>query len=110
MKFEIRDIEILLSLGVTSEERETPQRILVSIFWNTDTTKVEQSDNLEDTTDYFAIRELVKSFLQGKSFSLLEKMHHDLFQAVQNYFPQLQDLKITIEKFPFESGSVVVEN
>jgi len=110
MKFEIRDIEILLSLGTTPEERATPQRILVSLFWNADTVKAEQSDNLADTTDYFVVREFVKPFLQDKSFSLLEKLHHDLFQAVRNYFPELQDLKITIEKFPFESGSILVGN
>jgi 7,8-dihydroneopterin aldolase/epimerase/oxygenase len=110
MKFEIRDIEILLSLGITPEERSLPQKIIISLFWNADTTKAEQSDNLADTTDYFVVREFVKTFLQDKSFSLLEKLHHELFQAVGNYFPELQDLKITIEKFPFESGSVVIEN
>ena len=110
MKFKIRDIEILLSLGITPKERSLPQKILISLCWNEDTVKAAQSDNIADTTDYFAVREFVKNFLQEKSFSLLEKLHHELFQAVRNYFPELQDLKITIEKFPFESGSVVIGN
>ncbi len=110
MKFEIRDIEISLSLGTTDQERSVPQKVLVSLSWKADTSKAEISDDLEDTTDYYAVRESVKTFLNGKSFSLLEKMHHDLFQAVKNYFPELHDLKITIEKFPFENGSVVVGN
>ena len=63
MKFEIRDIEISLSVGTTPQERSTPQRILISLFWDADTAKAEQSDHLEDTTDYSAIRECVKTFL-----------------------------------------------
>jgi 7,8-dihydroneopterin aldolase/epimerase/oxygenase len=110
MKFEIHDIEILLSLGTTDIEQATPQKILISLFWNTDTKKAEQSDNLEDTINYFEIREFVKTFLKDKSFSLLEKLHHDLFQAVANYFPEAQELKIHIQKFPFENGSVVISN
>ncbi len=110
MKFEIRDIEIPILLGTTDAEKSVPQKILVSLSWNRNTTKAEQSDQLSDTTDYSAVRECVKTFLKEKSFSLLEKLHHDLFQAVQNYFPELRGLKITIEKFPFESGSVVISN
>ena len=110
MKFEIQDIEIFLSIGTTEEERATQQRILISLAWETDTTKAEQSDDINDTTDYFAIRECVTNFAKDTSFNLLEKLHHELFQTLQNYFPELQNLQITIEKFPFESGSVRVEN
>lgn len=110
MKFEIRDIEIFLPLGTTEEERAIPQRVLISLTWTADTSTSEQSDNIEDTTDYFAVRESVTTFLQDKSFSLLEKLHHDLHSAITNYFPELEALKISIEKFPFENGSILMSN
>ncbi|MCF7905954.1 dihydroneopterin aldolase [Candidatus Gracilibacteria bacterium] len=110
MKFLLRDIEIFVHLGVSDEERKKSQKVLVSISFEYDTRKAEQSDDIADTVDYFALEQFLRNFPSNKEFHLLEKLHRDLFDAIQKQFPEIQNVRLTVQKFPFESGSIVMKN
>lgn len=110
MKFRLRNIEVPINLGVTETERSQKQTILVSLAWRLRADKAAQSDDVNDTVDYFQIQQLIKNFPQGQQWHLLEKLHHDLLEAIENHFPELDEVTLTIEKFPFLDGSVTVSN
>ncbi|MCF7831013.1 dihydroneopterin aldolase [Candidatus Gracilibacteria bacterium] len=110
MKFQIKDIETEVFLGVEKLERSIKQKILISFSFDLDTSKSEVSDDIADTVDYFPIQEFIKNFPQEKEFNLLEKLHHDLLNELNKNFPDLRNTFLQIEKFPFVKGSVVISN
>ena len=109
MKFYIKNIPIEVFLGVSDDERAKKQQISASISFDFDTTRAEKSDDLADSVDYFAIREFARNFPQNREFRLLEHFHREIFEQISAKFP-VKNLKIQLEKFPFESGSVKIEN
>ncbi len=108
MNFLLEDIELEVCLGVTTKERAKKQKILVSFSFEFDTEKAGKSDNITDTVDYFPIYEFLKNFPGDRKFRLLEKFYRELFEGLNNKFIQLKNLQLKIQKFPFESGRVVI--
>ena len=110
MEFNIKNIPAKVFLGIGEGERSMQQKILISVKFEVETHKAEISDNIEDTVDYFQVYEFVQHFPGMQNYNLVEKLHHDLFEALIREFPKIKNLSLKIEKFPFEEGSVVVEN
>ena len=51
----IKDLEVFYHVGVPDEERERPQKLLVTIEMEHDVTKAAKSDDIADTIDYYAV-------------------------------------------------------
>lgn len=71
-RIEIHDLEVTTRIGVTGEERATPQKLLVDIAMMTDTRPAALSDDLEDTIDYQELSDEVRSFAGTVEFNLVE--------------------------------------
>ena len=109
MKFNIKNIEVDIHLGTTREERAKKQMIKINLSFEIDSQKAAKSDNIEDTIDYFSIYQFIKSFPGEKPFHLVERLHQSLSKRLHQTFPELQNTKIRIEKFPFPDASVTIE-
>jgi FolB domain-containing protein len=96
-------------LGVLKPERAKVQTVLVSLSFEYDARKAMLSDDVRDAVDYNEVRTLILDFPKKKTFHLLEKLHHELTEAILKKFPRLKNLKLKIKKFPFPEGSVEVE-
>ncbi len=110
MKFALEDIEVEIFLGVPEDERAQKQKILVSVYFEYDTSKAEQSDDIADTVDYFQIYQTVKNFPGEKKYKLLERFYQDLFDFLDKKFDQISNLKLKVQKFPFEDGKIILTN
>lgn len=109
MKFLLQNIEVEIFLGVPKEERKNKQKILVSLAFEAETQKAEKTDSIRDTIDYFEIYKFIKNFPQERQYKLLEKFYQALLNEIKKNFPDLQKIKLTIQKFPFEDASVLIE-
>ncbi len=109
MHYHLKNIEVEARLGVYESEKLAPQKILVSVEYDFDSGVSAQSDNLEDTIDYSRIEALLHEVCVSKHFELLETLHSDLVLTLKRKFPQLKNLTVQIEKFPFSRGSLVVK-
>jgi len=107
MNFQLENIELEVFLGVPKEERSQKQVILVSVCWKLDTEKAQRSDDIADSVDYYEIYQLVKNFGMGRQFKLIETLYSELYQAILDKF-SVHNLKISINKFPFEDAIVTV--
>jgi len=110
MKFELAEIPVWIQIGTTAAERAAPQEILVTLRWDFDATRASQSDEIADALDYFPVRQHVERFGLEKEFQLLEKFLAELRKSLESGFPQMQNLKIEVKKFPFESGWVKISD
>jgi 7,8-dihydroneopterin aldolase/epimerase/oxygenase len=79
--------------GVTAAEKETGRRFEVDCELETDLAPPGQSDSLTDTIDYVAVYNRIREIVEGKAFSLLEKLAVFLADEILREFPVF---KVTI--------------
>lgn len=98
-RIKITDLEAMLHVGVTDEERATPQRILLTIEMEYDFASAAISDRLTKTIDYFAVAQRLLKFGEGRSWRLIEKLANDVADEVLSAF-QPEATLVEVKKFP----------
>ena len=73
--------------GVSSAEKETGRRFEVDCEFEVDLATPGNSDSLVDTVDYVAVFQKIKGIVEGKAFSLIEKLATTLADEILNEFP-----------------------
>jgi FolB domain-containing protein len=109
MQFSLPEIPVKIRLGVTEEERSEPQEVFITFLWQCDTTKVQESDDINDTVDYFVLREWTMHWGKGKSFATIEKCLFHFHKEVQKQFPRMEDVHVSLTKIPDGEFVVTVE-
>jgi dihydroneopterin aldolase len=97
-KISIVDLEVFYCLGVTDEERATPQRLLLTVEMGFDFSSAAVSDRLERTIDYGAVSELLLNYGEGRSWKLLERLVTNLGDLILSEF-KAQSVTVTVKKF-----------
>jgi dihydroneopterin aldolase len=95
---EINDLEVSGRIGVPEIERETPQRMLVSLRFQIETTFAVLNDQLEKTVDYGEVAAEVEKVVQTTEAHLIEKLVSEIGDALMARFP-MERLEIELRKF-----------
>ena len=94
----ISDIEARCSIGVPDEERQTPQRLLISLELETDFTKASAEDNLMATIDYHSVYLCVKEVCAERERKLIETLAEDIASVILAKF-KVKLVSVEIKKF-----------
>ena len=95
----IRNLEVWTHIGVPDEERETKQKLLVSVAFKTSAVaRAAATDDLALSTDYFKVGERIKAVAAEKPRKLIETLAEELAQKILAEFG-LKKVKIEIRKF-----------
>ena len=98
-KITIVDLETFCSVGVSDEERATPQRLLVTVDMQFDFSSAAVSDRIEKTINYHSVAQDLLKFGQGRSWKLIEKLASNIADMVlSEYKPQA--VMVEVKKFP----------
>lgn len=97
-KITITDLEVSMNVGVTDEERATPQRLLLTVDMEYDFSSAAISDRITKTIDYFAVSQMLLKFGEGRSWKLIEKVANDISDAVLKEFGP-QAVTVEVKKF-----------
>ena len=73
-KIFIRDLKLSCIIGCSPEERNSRQEIIVNLEMQCDLRTAGRSDNLNDTVDYFAIKESIIQLAEESRFHLIESL------------------------------------
>ena len=109
MQFTLPEIPVKIHLGVSEEERATPQEIFIELRWQADTSKVETSDDINDAINYFEVREWTMHWSKGKSFATIEKCLYHFAKEINKKFDNLDDLHVALTKIPEGEFAVIAE-
>lgn len=101
------DLEIMVNLGCTRQERAQLQRVLfhITLFFEV-APQGMYSDELGDTICYHELENSLRQALTGKTFNLLEHLTHFACQHICTANPLISDIYISATKYLGEaSGS-----
>ena len=93
------DLELLCHIGVPQEERAHPQKLLCTATVPVpNLKKAAQTDDIQDTLNYFNLSQLLRQTAQAKERKLIETLAHDLAQVTFQHFPSPW-IEIELKKF-----------
>jgi dihydroneopterin aldolase len=103
---ELEEMEFRAHHGCFKEERIVGNSFTVNFSFDTDTTKAEKTDNLDDTINYQAVYSLIKEDM-SKPSHLLENVARRILDKICNQFPQIKKAVIKISKMnPAMGGKI----
>jgi len=73
-KIYIRDLALRCIIGLYPEERINKQDVIINITMEADLRKAGQSDDLNDTVDYKAVKLAVLDLVEKSEFNLIESL------------------------------------
>ena len=88
-RISIVDLEVFYRVGVTDQEREKPQRLLLSVDMIIDISSAAISDRVEKTIDYQKVVDELLKFGEGRNWKLLERLVANIADRIlSEYKPQ----------------------
>jgi len=106
--FEIFDQKVSAHIGVTDEERASPQTLSVTVRFRITRRFADLEDDLSRTADYSAIAAEVSAFVGASKYRLIETLVSELADHLVSKFP-LTYLEVEVKKFILpETGFVSV--
>ena len=94
----LKDFEVLACHGVNPEEKVTPQRFLISVEVFADISAAAESDDLNRTVSYSAVKKLAARFATQNSFDLIETLAARLAAEMLKSFELAQGVCIEVKK------------
>ena len=70
----IRDLSLRCIIGVFPEERGKRQDVVINVVMETNFSRAAETDVLDDTVDYKAIKEKIVTLVENSEFNLIETL------------------------------------
>ena len=93
----IEKMEFYACHGCFEEEREIGTRFRVDVAMDVDTTKAQQSDDINDTVSYLDVYQVVKREMMIPSH-LLEHVMQRVGEAILHDFPGVNSVRVKVSK------------
>ena len=93
----IRDLSLRCIIGLYPEERIKKQDVVINVVMETDLRKAGQTDDLNDTVNYKAIKLAILDFVESSSFNLIESLAEGIAAICLND-PLVQSATVTLDK------------
>lgn len=98
MKIHLNDMVFYGYHGVYQEERNLGQRFIVNITVETDKSKDQLINHLEDTVDYTKIYSEIEHVMEIKQFYILEKCANYILDVIFEKFVKIVKANVSIKK------------
>ena len=95
--FKITQLKLETTLGLYPFEKKIKQTILIDLEFTLDIKKAAASNSLDDTIDYSRLACELTTFIETRSFLLLESLAEQVVAFLKNNF-DLKNLKLKISK------------
>jgi len=83
--------------GHFEEESIIGTKFLLDLYLETDTSKAEKTDELNDTVNYLSVYNLVKEQMQQSSY-LIEHVARRILDSVMEHFSEIESAKLKFRK------------
>lgn len=94
----LKDIEVSACHGVNPEEKQTPQRFLISATIYADFSAAARADDVNLTISYSAVKKAICEYTVANGFNLIETLATGLAKLVLNRFPLAAGVDVEVKK------------
>lgn len=94
----IRNLELQCHIGITEEERATPQRLTVSLIMESHLAFSAMDDQIENTIDYYKVAQSVKALAAARPRALVETLAEEIAGHVVSKF-NVWKLQLELRKY-----------
>ena len=81
-KIILKNATFKCNVGITEEEQEQKQEIIVDLEIERSLQQAATTDNIKDTLDYYAIHKEIKNKIENKSYKLIETMAEEIAEII----------------------------
>ena len=82
MTIRIKDLRLRAVIGLNEWEREIEQDLIINIEMEFDGAKAAQTDDIQDTVDYKAMKRRIKEEVEHSQYHLLEALASHILEIV----------------------------
>ncbi len=93
----IRDLALRCIIGIFPEERREKQDVIINVTMYADLRKACQTDRLEDTIDYKAVKHRIIDAVEKSQFSLVERLAEEI-AGICLQEPVVRRVTVTVDK------------
>ncbi len=93
----ITDLKLKTIIGINAWERTTKQDVILNLQLNFDSSKAAQTDNINDTIDYKALKKRIIELVKASKFFLLEKLVEEVLSLIMSD-PKILQATVRIDK------------
>lgn len=93
----INDMRFYAHHGCFEQERRIGTHFRVDLQFETDTSRAEVSDNIDDTVSYLDVYQVVKREM-GIPSNLLEHVARRIGEGIRNDFPSVEAVRVKVSK------------
>ncbi|ALO34804.1 D-erythro-7,8-dihydroneopterin triphosphate epimerase [Colwellia sp. MT41] len=93
----VEKLEIYAILGITDEERENKQKLIIDYWIDTDISKAMMSDDIADCVNYRTVNKEILSVVLNSSYNTIERLLGILLELILSFDGALH-AKIKIAK------------
>jgi dihydroneopterin aldolase len=94
----IRQASFSCHIGVTPDERATPQDVLIDLDLAIDLSAAGESDSIRDTLDYREVWETARDCVSHQEVNLVEALATRLGRSILERFPAVQSVSVGVTK------------
>lgn len=94
----IEELELMARVGVPEEERAQPQRLVVILTLQPQSSFAKLGDDLARTVDYALVCEELRRFVAGRRANLIETLAHEMAEHLLREF-ELVRVELELRKF-----------
>ena len=94
---EVRGLRLRGRIGVTADERQHDQALIVSIAARLDTRAASTTDDLTATLDYEEVVRQISKIVSGEAYSLIETLADRIARTILEH-PYVEDVWVRVAK------------
>ena len=96
-KVEVKNLKTKARIGITDDERKTPQPLLVTINFKYTILKNNKLEEIKFLKDYSSIIKFLKLFIENSNYKSLEKLTYECSSVLEKKF-KIKKVFISINK------------
>ena len=94
----LKGLEIFAYHGVNPEEKENGQKFVLDIIAEADLQKPCETDDVNDTISYSAMRKVITSVFCAEKYDLIERAAQVVSDALLGSFPLIKQVTVKVMK------------
>ncbi|MFQ5858057.1 MAG: dihydroneopterin aldolase [Anaerolineae bacterium] len=96
-RIHVRDLLLRTIIGVTPDERENRQDVIINLTLYLDTYRAGHSDRISDTVDYQSVTNRILQHVESSDYYLVEALANSIARIILTEF-RVERVRVSVEK------------